>query len=191
MISNLTLPVNLQKLYQNLIVIQKDYDFDIQEAEIVGEIARRSIGKLDKTVKLLRFNNHSNHTIDRDSFIKRFRCPSCDTFFHKSDHFNQHLLRCKDRARQIYPKNVYELRETLFGKLEGFSLPLSEKNKLFNSLAIFDYKSNCFPTEEPKEMQTITWNGEHVPIAVSLSSNLIDEFIFLYKIIHRTGLLIL
>ena len=39
----------------------------------------------------------------------------------------------------IYPKNVYELREALFEKLEGFSLPVSEGNKLFsNFLAIFD-----------------------------------------------------
>ena len=30
----------------------------------------------------------------------------------------------------------YELRETLFEKLEGFNLPVSEDNKLFNNLAI-------------------------------------------------------
>ena len=54
------------------------YDFDIQEEEYVGELARRSI---EKTVKLLRFNNHIFHTKDIDSFFKCFRCPSCDTFF--------------------------------------------------------------------------------------------------------------
>ena len=59
-------------------------------------------------------------------------------FFNKSDNFNKHLLRCKDRMKHIYPKNVYELRETLFEKLEGFNLPVSEDNKLFNNLAIFD-----------------------------------------------------
>ena len=78
------------------------------------------------------------HTNDIDSFFKCFRCPSCDTFFNKSDNCNKHLLRCKDRVRHFYPKNVYELRETLFEKLEGFSLPVSENNKLFNDLAIFD-----------------------------------------------------
>ena len=132
------------------------YDFDIQEGEYVGELARSSIGRFDKTVKLLRFNNHIIHTIDIDSFFKCFRCPSCDTFFHKSDHFNQHLLRCKDRVRHIYPKNVYELRETLFEKLEGFNLPVFDDNKLFSNLAIFDFESICVPTEELKETQTTT-----------------------------------
>ena len=131
------------------------YDFDIQEGD-VEELAQRSIGRFDKTIKLLRFNNHIIHTNDIDSFFKCFRCPSCDTFFHKSDHFNQHHLRCKDRVRHIYPKNVYELRETLFEKLEGFNLPVSEDNKLFNNQATFDFESICVPTEEIKETQTTT-----------------------------------
>ena len=102
-------------------------------------------------------------------------------FFNKSDNFNKHLVRCKDRVKHIYPKNVYELRETLFEKLEEFSLPVSEDNKLFNNLAFFDFESICVPTEELKEKQTTTWIGKHVPISVSISLNLIDEPIFLYN----------
>ena len=83
--------------------------------------------------------------------------------------------------KHIYPKNVYELRENLFEKLEGFSLPVSEDNKLFNNLAIFDFDSICVPAEELKETQATTWIGKHVPISVSISSNLIDEPIFLYN----------
>ena len=164
-------------------ILQRDifiYDFGIQEGEYAGELARRSIGRFDKTVKLLRFNNHIIHTNDIDSF-KCFRCPSCDTFSHKYDHFNQHLLRCKDRVRHIYLKNVYELRETLFEKLEGFNLPVSEDTKLFNDLAIFDFDSICVPSEELKETQTFTWIGKHVPISVSISSNLNYDPIFLYN----------
>ena len=83
--------------------------------------------------------------------------------------------------KHIYPKNVYELRETLFEKLEGFSFPVSEGNKFFNNLAIFYFESICVPTEELKQTQTTTWIGKHVPILVSISSNLIDEPIILYN----------
>ena len=81
-------------------------------------------------------------------------------------------MRCKDRVRNIYPKNVYEL--------EGFILPVSE-NTLFKNLAIFDFESICIPTEELKETETTTWIEKHVAISVSLSSNLTDEPIFLYN----------
>ena len=50
-----------------------NYNFDVQEREYVGELARRSIGKFQKTVKLLTFNNHIIHTKDIDSFFKCFR----------------------------------------------------------------------------------------------------------------------
>ena len=88
----------------------------VEDGDFVGELARRSIGKYENTVKLLRYNNHIIYVNNIDNFFKCFRCPTCDTFFHKADHFNKHLLRCKDRIKNIYPKNVYTLRETLFEK---------------------------------------------------------------------------
>ena len=169
---------NVEEIVQRNIFI---YDFDIQEGEYVEEIARRRTGTSDKTIQLLRFNNHSNHTNDIDSFFKCFRCPSSDTFFKRSEFLNKHLLRCKDRVKHIYPKKVYEFRETLFEKLEGLNLPVSEDNKLFKNLAILHFESICVRTEELKETQTTTWIGKHVPILVSISSNLIDEPIFLYN----------
>ena len=69
----------------------------------------------------------------------------------------------------------------MFEKLEGFNLPVSDDKKLFKNLAIFDFESICLPIEELKETQTTTWIGKHVPISVSISSNLIDEPIFLYN----------
>ena len=49
------------------------------------------------------------------------------------------------------------------------------------SRAIFEFESICVPTEELKETQTTTWIGKHVPVSVSISSNLIDDPIFLYN----------
>ena len=83
--------------------------------------------------------------------------------------------------KYIYPKNKYEPQQTLFEKLEGFNFPVSQDNKLSNNLAIFNFESICVPTEELKGTQTTTWIVKHVPISVSISSNLIDEPTYLYK----------
>ena len=92
------------------------YDFDIHEGEY-KELAWRSIGRFDDTVKVLRFNNHLIHTNDIDSFFKCFRCPSFDNFFNKFDNFNKHLIEYKHWVKHIHPKIMYELRKTLFKKL--------------------------------------------------------------------------
>ena len=83
-------------------------------------------------------------------------------------------MTCKYRMRQVYSKNVYTLRETQFKNFEGFNIPASKDNTLFNNLAIFDFESICIPSGELKATQATTWIAKHVPISVSLSSNLID-----------------
>ena len=81
--------------------------------------------------------------------------------------------------RHIYPKNAYTLRETIFEKPDGFNIPYIEDQKLFRKAAVFDFESICVPTEELKATETATWIEKHVPISVSISSNLQDDPIFL------------
>ena len=49
------------------------------------------------------------------------------------------------------------------------------------NFAIFDFESICVNEESYKQTETTTWIGKHVPISVSISSNLIPEPIFLCK----------
>ena len=74
-----------------------------------------------------------------------------------------------------YPKNLYQLRETLFDKLDSFDIQYTDDRKLFNNLAVFDFESICIPEEISENTETTTWMGKHVPISVSISSNLIAE----------------
>ena len=81
--------------------------------------------------------------------------------------------------KHIYPTNVYELRETLFQKLDAFNIPYKNEQKLFKNLAIFDFESICVKEEHAyKQTETTTWIEKHVLISVSISSNLIPEPIF-------------
>ena len=80
---------------------------------------------------------------------------------------------------QIYLKNAYRLRETISEKLDGFNISYTEDQKLFRNVAVFDFESIGVPAEEMKATEPTTWIGRHVPISVSISSNLQDAPIFL------------
>ena len=116
------------------------YDFDLQEGDCVGESGRRSIGKFDKTAKLMLFNNHLIYTNDIDNLFKCFRCPSCDGLFNRSENFNRHFMTCKDRVRHLFKECIYTIFENLF---EGFNIPVSKNISILNNLAIFDFVSIC------------------------------------------------
>ena len=143
------------------------YNFDIQEGEYVAKSARQSIGKFEKTMKLLRFFNHSIHPNDNDSVFKCFGYPSYNCFFNSSDTFNRHLLTCKDRVRHDRPKIAYILRVKKFET--GFNIPYTEDQNLFSNAIVLDFESICVPTEELKATKTTNWIEKQVPFSISMS----------------------
>ena len=81
----------------------------------------------------------------------------------------------------FYPSNVYQIRETLSDKLNSFGIKYTSQQEIFKNLALIDFKSICAQEESFKDTKTTTWIGGHVPILVSISSNLVEEPNFLYN----------
>ena len=78
----------------------------------------------------------------------------------------------------FFPK-TYQPRETLFDNLDSFNIPYSDDQKLFDNMAIFHFESICVQEDKFRDTDTATWIGKHVPISVSISSNLSEQPIFL------------
>ena len=147
---------------------------------MVGELARRSIKKYEKNVQLVQYKSHICYVDNINALFKVFRCPTCDTCFQKTGNMERHLVRCSERVRNIYPKNLYQLRETLFDfdKLDSFDIQQTDNQKLFRNLAVFDFESIYIPEEKFKNTESTTWIGKHVPISVLISSSLTAMPIF-------------
>ena len=154
------------------------YDLDIVDGNIVGGLARRSVQKYENTVRLLRYNNHICYVSNNNAVFQAFRCPNCDTFLSKTFSWERHLTACSERVKNVYPSNVYHIRETLFDKLDSFGIKYTSDQKLFEKIAIFDFESICVQEETFRDTNTTTWIGKPVPIFVSISSNLAEEPIF-------------
>ena len=155
------------------------YDIDIVDGNIIGELARRSVQKYENTVRLLRYNNHICYVNNFNAAFQSFRCPNCDTFFNRSFNLERHLNTCSERVKNVYPKDVNQIRETLFDKLDSFGIKYTSEQKLFKNLAIFVFESIFVQEETFSDTNTTTWTEKHVPISVSVSSNLVDEPIFI------------
>ena len=155
------------------------YDIDLTDGAMVGELAKRSIRKYEKNVQLIQYNSHICYVYNINALLKAFRCSTCNTFFQKTGNLERHLVRCSERVKHIYPKNVHQLRETLFDRHDSFDIQYTDDQQLFNVLAVFDFESIFIPEEKFKNTETTTWIGKHVPISVLISSNLIAKPIFL------------
>ena len=122
------------------------YDIEFVDGELIGELCRRSIQKYEKSVKLLRYNNQICYKNNINALSKAFQCTTCDIFFSKTVNLEQQLVTSSDLGKHIkliYAKNVYELRETFFEKLDAFNISYENEQKQFRNLAIFDFESIC------------------------------------------------
>ena len=98
------------------------YDMDFVDGNIVGELARRNVEKYENTVRLLRHNIHICYLNDINAVFQSFCRPNCDTFFNKTFNLERHLTTCSERVKNVYPRNVYQIRETLFDKVDSFGI---------------------------------------------------------------------
>ena len=179
-------PNQVQRVHMNDISVVEDlltlnilrYDIDFVDANIIGKLARRSVQKYENTVQLLRYSNHLCYVNNINAVFECFRCPNCGTFFFKTFNLERHLTTCSERVKNVYPRNVYQIRETVFDKLDSFGIKYTSEQKLFKNLAKFDIESICVQEETFRDTNT-TWIGKHVPIFESISSNLLEEPIFL------------
>ena len=135
------------------------------------EHVRRSIPNFEKTVELLLQNYHLCYVNSIISLVKFFGSSTCDTFFSKNDNLERLLVDCIERLERFYPKNVYELRECIFEKLDAFKFPYKNEQFFFENLAVFDFELTNVEEETYKETETTNWIGEPVAILVSILSN--------------------
>ena len=152
------------------------YDLDIVDGNLVGELARRSVQIYENTVQLLRYNNPICYVSNINAVFQSFRCPNCDTFFNRTLNLERHITTCSERVKNVYPRNVYQIRENLFDKLDSFGINYTSEQKLFKNLAIFDIESLCVQEETFRDTITTTWIGKHVPIYQFLQTFCKNQF---------------
>ena len=110
-----------------------------------------------------------------------FSLPYLNTFFNRTFTLQRHLTTCSERVKHIYSRNVHPIQNTHLDKLDCFSINYTSRRKLFKNLAIFKFESICVQVKTFKDTKIKTWTGNHVLISVFISSNLVEEPLFLYN----------
>ena len=154
------------------------YDVDFVDEAMIGELSRSSFGKHFNNFRLLPYSSHNCYVSNINAFLKTYGCPSCDHFINNAKNLESHLTTCKEGVKHAFPKMVYHFCETLFDKIDSFGIFYTDNQKLFNNVAIWDFESISVDNENFRHTETTTWIGKHIRISVPISSNLMQEPIF-------------
>ena len=109
-----------------------------------------------------------------------FFCPFCDIYFNRTSNLVQLLTSCTEQAKDVSPKSVYQIRETLFDKLNSSGIEYVNEQALFKHLVVFDYESIFIHEESFDVTEATKWFEKPYTISVSAFSNLVQQPIFLY-----------
>ena len=78
-----------------------------------------------------------------NAVFQSFRCSDCETCFNTTFNLERQLITCKEPVKIVYPRNVYQIRETFFDQPGSFGIKYTSEQKLFKNIAIFDFESIC------------------------------------------------
>ena len=147
----------------------------------MGELARRSAQNYENTVRLLRYSHNICLLSSINAVFQSSRCSNYDTFCEKAFNLERNLVECIERVENVSPRTVCQVRETLFDKLDFFAIKYTSEQKLFESLATFDFEPTCVHEKTFKGTNATTWIRLHVPIPVCISSEVFRKSIFICK----------
>ena len=156
------------------------YDINLNDGAMTGKLARRSIKKYEKNVQLIRSKSHICDVDNIHALFKVFQFPTGDTFLQKTANLERHLVKCSERVKHIYPKNVYQLRETLFDELDSSDIQYTDDQKLFDNLVIFDCESICIPEKKIQKHRddNLEWlKSSNICLDIFKSYNHADNFL--------------
>ena len=144
------------------------YGIDVVYSSMIGELATTSVGQYSITAQPLSNNTHTCYVCNINALLRACHCPSCDQVINRAGNLEQHLPTFKERVERVFPKNVYQLRGTLFDKLDWFIIPYADDRKLLTDMIVFDFESICSQEGTFRHADFTNWIGKHFPIYVSI-----------------------
>ena len=122
------------------------------------------------TMHLNLFNKHLSYIANLNAYTQKYQCPSCDMHFQKSSNMKRHSLKCEGRTKHQFPGGFYSSPKTIFDKLEEHGIVVLTNERIFPWFLVFDFEA-MLSSRQDQTSEKLTWTAEHIPISVSICSN--------------------
>lgn len=122
------------------------------------------------TMHLNLFDKHLSYISNIAAYTKKYQCPACQMHFKRLDHMKKHRPKCQGKTKHQFPGGFYSSPKTIFDKLDEHGIMIPAEERIFPWFLVFDFEAMITSTQESKS-EKLTWTAEHVPISVSICSN--------------------
>ena len=128
----------------------------------------KSRGRFEDTAYLHLYQGHFSYIKDFALFAKKYQCKFCDKLWEHQGNYVRHEQKCKDKTRYVYPGGFYSQKKSVFEELSYFGIGCTDR--VYTHFITFDFESILKKVQDQRSAK-MEWTQEHVPISVSICSN--------------------
>ena len=153
----------------NVVVYKLD---EITDGKTTAELVRRSPCQYIETMYLNLYEAHFSYIKDIRMYSHSYKCSKCEQALWKSPyHLHRHERTCTEGIKRVYKGGVYRPPSSIFERLDDEGTIVEDVLRYYPYRATFDFECYFDRDNVPADTNTLQWSARHVPLSVSVASN--------------------
>ena len=145
---------------------------EIADGKTTAELVRRSTARYPETMYVNIFETHFSYIRDIRMYCHSWRCRNCGESLWKSSwELHRHESTCDAGVNRVYKGGVYRPSPSIFQRLDDEGIVVDEALRYYPYRATFDFEYYFTGGNLPVDTDHVQWMACHVPLSVSLASN--------------------
>ena len=145
---------------------------EITDGKTTVELVRRSPCQYIETMYLNLYEAHFSYIKDIRMYSHSYKCSKCEQALWKTPQaLHRHERTCTEGIKRVYKGGVYHPPPSVFERLDDEGIVVEKTLRYYPYRATFDFE--CFFDRHnlPADTNTLQWSARHVPLSVSMASN--------------------
>ena len=144
----------------------------IDNGKTMAELVRRSPAQYQETMYVNLHESHYSYIQDIGKYCHSYRCRKCgDSLWKRPWELHRHESTCEAGVRHVYNGGVYHPPPSVFERLDDEGVVVSDSLRFYPYRATFDFECYFDRDNVPADTNTLQWSARHVPLSVSVASN--------------------
>ena len=129
----------------------------------------KTMKRYTDTMNLNIYDKHLSYIKNIKTYSHKHMCEKCSKLFKTSIQLKRHKNSCEKKNNLVFPGGFFNLPKTIFEELEINDIFVKENDRFYDWYIVYDLEAVLLKTSI-KTTKT-EWNMKHVPISVSICSN--------------------
>ena len=145
---------------------------EIADGKTTAELVRRSMGHYTETMYLNLYETHFSYIKDIRMYSHSYKCSKCEQALWKTPQdLLGHERTCTEGIKRVYKGGVYRPPSSIFERLDDEGIIVEDVLRYYPYRATFDFECYFDRDNVPADSDRVQWIARHVPLSVSLASN--------------------